>query len=126
MSTGKVPAETPPSTGTQLAGMATSVMQTFTPIKQICVLANGFHAYVDNPARQVEASHFCSHLTEDVRQCLIYDSHDSLIGVEYMISAALFEALPEGEKDYWHSHAYEVSSGCWSLRGCLRSWRTAR
>lgn len=31
-----------------------------------------------------------------------------LIGIEYMISTALFETLPEEEKKYWHSHKYEV------------------
>lgn len=34
-----------------------------------------------------------------------------LIGVEYVISRAMFEALPEQEKKYWHSHVYEVKSG---------------
>jgi hypothetical protein len=53
-----------------------------------------------------------SHLNEDVRQCVIYDSpdkHGRLIGVEYIISARLFEQLPAEEKKYWHSHVYEVS-----------------
>uniref|UniRef100_A0A915EDK4 DUF1264-domain-containing protein n=1 Tax=Ditylenchus dipsaci TaxID=166011 RepID=A0A915EDK4_9BILA len=55
-----------------------------------------------------------THLNEDVRQCVIYDSADAgarLIGVEYIISAKLFLQLPEDEKKYWHSHAYEVKSG---------------
>jgi hypothetical protein len=55
--------------------------------------------------------HIFSHLNEDVRQCVIYDSpdqHGRLIGVEYIISAKLFEQLPPEEKKYWHSHAYEV------------------
>ena len=44
---------------------------------------------------------------EDVRQCVIYDSPNSnarLIGIEYIISAKLFEQLPAEEKQYWHSH----------------------
>lgn len=54
-------------------------------------------------------------MTEDLRQCLIYDTADEktarLIGVEYIISRQMFEGLPDEEKRYWHSHAYEVSSG---------------
>lgn len=49
-----------------------------------------------------------------MRQCLLYDSGQPgarLIGVEYMISARLFEGLPEEEKKLWHSHRYEVQSG---------------
>lgn len=62
-------------------------------------------------ALQVEAHHYCSHLNEEVRQCIIYDSADNnarLIGIEYIISRRLFEALPEEEKKLWHSHQYEV------------------
>ena len=33
------------------------------------------------------------------------------MGVEYIISARLFETLPEEEKKLWHSHDYEVKSG---------------
>ncbi|RUP06170.1 DUF1264-domain-containing protein [Jimgerdemannia flammicorona] len=64
--------------------------------------------------RQVEAHHYCAHVNEDVRQCLIYDSGEAsarLIGVEYVISERLFDGLPEEEKKYWHSHNYEVKSG---------------
>jgi len=34
-----------------------------------------------------------------------------LIGIEYIVSERIFETLPEEEKRFWHSHAYEVSSG---------------
>ena len=63
---------------------------------------------------QVEAHHFCACPNAEVRQCVIYDSDRAdarLIGLEYIISAALFEQLPEEEKVYWHSHKYEVQSG---------------
>jgi hypothetical protein len=62
----------------------------------------------------VEAHHFCSHLNNDVHQCVIYDSDGPdarLIGIEYIISRELFESLPGEEKQYWHSHAHEVQSG---------------
>lgn len=35
--------------------------------------------------QQVEANHFCTHLTEDFHQCVIYDSDQKnakLIGIE--------------------------------------------
>ncbi|CAG8760783.1 14308_t:CDS:2, partial [Racocetra fulgida] len=44
----------------------------------------------------VEAHHYCSHLNDDFRQCVIYDSHEAdakLIGVEYIISARLFQRI---------------------------------
>ncbi|CAN1253223.1 Oil body-associated protein 1A [Linum perenne] len=64
--------------------------------------------------RQVEAHHFCGHLNEEVRQCLIFNSSESdarLIGVEYIITEPLFATLPDEEKPMWHSHEYEVKGG---------------
>jgi hypothetical protein len=60
------------------------------------------------------AHHYCSHLNQDVRQCVIYDSDRPdarLIGIEYIISGELFEKLSPEEKKLWHSHIYEVKSG---------------
>lgn len=51
---------------------------------------------------------------DEVRQCLLYDSPSKsarLIGIEYMISARLYETLPPEERRLWHSHVYEVKSG---------------
>ena len=56
----------------------------------------------------------------DVRQCLIYDTPEAnarLIGVEYMISAALFKTLDEAERRLWHSHVFEVKSGMLIMPG---------
>jgi hypothetical protein len=64
--------------------------------------------------RQVEANHFCTHLTEDFHQCVIYDSNQhnaKLIGIEYIVSERVFRSLPDDEKRLWHSHNYEVKSG---------------
>ncbi|KAJ5673760.1 hypothetical protein N7462_009199 [Penicillium macrosclerotiorum] len=91
-----------------------AVTQDFTPIKQICAHLNAFHVYAEDPSRCIEANHYCAHLTEDVRQCLIYDSDKAnarLIGVEYMVSPSLFETLPQEERKLWHSHEFEVRSG---------------
>ncbi|MCJ1275102.1 hypothetical protein MMC21_002902 [Puttea exsequens] len=94
--------------------------QNFAPVKQICAHLNAFHAYASDPGRCVEANHYCSHLNEDVRQCLIYDSASSparLIGVEYMISSALYKTLPTEERKLWHSHVFEVKSGMLIMPG---------
>ncbi|KAK6610834.1 DUF1264 domain protein [Botrytis cinerea] len=94
--------------------------QDFAPIKKICAHLNAFHVYVGEGEgegvnrRSVEANHYCTHLSGDVRQCLIYDAPTSparLIGVEYMITRRLYEKLDEEERKLWHSHDYEVKSG---------------
>ncbi|KAL4915669.1 hypothetical protein BDW62DRAFT_219227 [Aspergillus aurantiobrunneus] len=93
---------------------AASATQDFTPVKQICAHLHAFHVYAADPTRCVEANHYCTHLTEDLRQCLIYDSPAKtarLIGVEYMVSPRLFETLPPEERKLWHTHEYEVKSG---------------
>jgi len=91
------------------------MLESFKPINNIHAHFCAFHCYHDDRNRQVEAHHYCSHLTEDIMQCLIYDRDDiktaRLIGVEYVISAEIFGQLPDAEKKYWHPHAYEVKSG---------------
>lgn len=45
----------------------------------------------------MEAHHFCGNLSEDVIQCVIYDGNGGdakLMGLEYIVSARLFEGLP--------------------------------
>lgn len=64
--------------------------------------------------RQVEAHHFCSHVNEEMRQCLIYDGPDAnarLIGLEYIVTEKLFMTLPDEEKKLWHTHEWEVKGG---------------
>jgi len=105
---------------TQSLDAGAAMTQTFDPIKQIHAHLCGIHSYSGDPSRQVEAEHYCAHLNEDFRQCLIYDTDTKnarLIGVEYVISAKLFEGLDEEEKKYWHSHSYEVKSGVLSAPG---------
>jgi len=62
----------------------------------------------------VPAVHFCAHVRADLRQCLIYDSHEKdakLIGVEYMVPRHVYDHFPADEQKLWHSHEYEVKSG---------------
>ncbi|KAJ0110224.1 DUF1264 domain-containing protein [Diaporthe amygdali] len=91
-----------------------AMTQDFAPVKSICAHLNAFHVYADDPKRFVEANHYCSHLTEDVRQCILYDSPDPgarLIGIEYMITPKLYATLDAEERRLWHSHVFEVKSG---------------
>ncbi|TVY49165.1 Oil body-associated protein 1A [Lachnellula occidentalis] len=91
-----------------------SATQSFEPIKAICAHLNAFHVYASDPTRSVEANHYCTHLSADVRQCLIYDAPTNparLIGVEYMITPRLYETLDQEERKLWHSHDFEVRSG---------------
>lgn len=78
--------------------------------------------------RHVHAHHYCTHLSPDFHQCVIYDSDErdaKLIGIEYIVSekvhlgfvvsqdlsqspVQVFETFPMEEKKFWHSHKYEV------------------
>ncbi|RAK99494.1 OBAP family protein [Aspergillus ibericus CBS 121593] len=89
-------------------------IQDFKPVNNICAHLNAFHVYASDKTRCVEANHYCSHITEDIRQCLIYatpHANSPLIGIEYMITPKLFATLPPSERALWHTHIYEVSSG---------------
>jgi hypothetical protein len=84
------------------------------PLDRMNTYLNAFHFYADDMGRQVEAHHYCSHLYDDLHQCVIYDSDEPnarLIGIEYIVTERLFRQLPEDEKRLWHSHHYEVKSG---------------
>jgi hypothetical protein len=91
-----------------------ALVQNFAPPKRICAHLNAFHAYAHDPTRVSEANHYCAHLNDEVRQCLLYDSpapNARLIGVEYMVSSRIYETLDPEERKLWHSHVYEVKSG---------------
>ncbi|KAE8145490.1 hypothetical protein BDV25DRAFT_170482 [Aspergillus avenaceus] len=104
----------PKTTKSHILEAGASAIQVFTPPKQICAHLNAFHVYADDPTRCIEANHYCSHITEDIRQCLLYSSTNKdakLLGIEYMITPKLFDTLPPAEKRLWHTHEYEVKSG---------------
>ncbi|KAF2147593.1 uncharacterized protein K452DRAFT_331213 [Aplosporella prunicola CBS 121167] len=95
-----------------------SPRQEFKPLHNICEFLTAIHIYADEArqgkTRYVPATHFCSHVRKDLRQCLIYDSHEKnarLIGVEYMVPKSVYETFPPEEKKLWHSHDFEVKSG---------------
>jgi hypothetical protein len=75
---------------------------------------DGFHPMKDDPQVQMESHHYCNQVNEDFMQCVLFDGNTAdarLHGVEYIISAALYQRLPEQEKAYWHPHNYEILSG---------------
>src|SRR5437868_10854622 len=92
----------------------------FPPIGDIHAHVCGIHFYSGDMARQIIAEHYCSHLSDEVLQCVLYDSDKPSarwIGVEYIVSAKIFESLPPEEKKLWHSHNYEVKSGVLTAPG---------
>jgi len=42
------------------------------PLNNICAHLYGVHMYNGDMARQLYAHHYCSHLNEDIRQCLVF------------------------------------------------------
>jgi hypothetical protein len=102
----------PLSTKSSVLCAGANILQGFAPINSIHISVCGIHHYAGDIKRQVEAHHFCSHINEDVHQCVIYDSSQPnarLIGVEYIISKKIFDSLPKEEKKLWHSHSYDKS-----------------
>ena len=41
--------------------------QNFEPIKSVCAHLNAFHVYASDPSRSVEANHYCTYLSSEVR-----------------------------------------------------------
>jgi hypothetical protein len=91
-----------------------AALQTSAPLSGMDVYLVGFHPMKDNPSHQMEAHHFCRQVNEDSAQCALFDGNTdsaNLTGVEYIISAKLFDSLPAEERSYWHPHNYEILSG---------------
>lgn len=92
----------------------------FPPVGDIHAHVCGIHFYSGDMTRQLIAEHYCAHLSDEVLQCIIYDSNKPgarLIGIEYIVSARIFESLPAEEKKLWHSHNYEAKSGVLTAPG---------
>jgi hypothetical protein len=75
---------------------------------------NGIHVAKDDPKFQMEAQHYCRRLKSGMFQCVLFDSTGAdakLMGIEYIISDAVYKTLPDGEKKFWHPHPFEVLGG---------------
>lgn len=101
----------PKFTALQLGAKA---LQSTAPLKGFDAYLVGFHPAKDDPSMQMEAHHYCKVVNDDLIQCVLFDGNTAdanLIGIEYIVSEALFETLPADEMTYWHPHNYEVFSG---------------
>jgi hypothetical protein len=99
---------------TKALEVGADAMQDKTPVRSLNAYLDGFHFYNGNMQAQMEAHHYCGHLNEEVIQCVIFDGNEEdakIMGIEYIVSRGLFEALPPDEKRLWHSHVHEVRSG---------------
>ena len=104
----------PTAASTVALDKGANVLQSKPPIAAINAYLDGFHFYNGNMLGQMEAHHYCAILSDDMIQCVIYDGNVAdakLMGVEYIVSAKLFQTLPSEEKALWHSHVHEVKSG---------------
>ncbi|WP_419899127.1 OBAP family protein [Roseomonas sp. USHLN139] len=110
----------PPPAADRLLDAGAALLQGKAPLNAMNLYLDGFHFYADDMGRAVEAHHYCTHLTEDLHQCTIFDANHAgarLIGLEYIISEKLFLQLPEDEKPLWHSHHHETTSGLLVMPG---------
>jgi hypothetical protein len=100
------------------------------PPKQVEMYLDGFHNYKTDaglpPGKQLQlrVAHFCVHNSPDLIQCMLFDTnggvegkHPRLIGIEYVITDKVYQSLTSQEKQYWHPHDGEVSSGMLSMPG---------
>ncbi|HTU99443.1 MAG TPA: OBAP family protein, partial [Luteitalea sp.] len=90
------------------------------PVTAMSMHLVGFHPAKADAAMQMESHHFCNQVNEDLAQCVLFDGDTPearLHGVEYIISARLYDTLPSEERAYWHPHNYEILSGTLRLPG---------
>ncbi|XP_027339479.1 oil body-associated protein 2C-like [Abrus precatorius] len=102
--------------GQHVIDKGATMMQSLEPINMMSQHVCTFAIYSHDMSRQIETHHYCTHLTESLLQCAVYDSDDSnarLLGVEYIVPDYIFETLSPEEQKLWHSHAYEIKSGLW-------------
>jgi hypothetical protein len=75
---------------------------------------NGFHFLSGDTGAEISANHWCAIISDDFLQCVVYNTATTptrLAGIEYIISPKAFESLDMEERQLWHSHSYEVTSG---------------
>lgn len=110
----------PEAAKTRALESAANVIQSKGPVSKISMYLDGFHVSKDDPDLQMEAHHYCNQVNEDFAQCVLFDGNSAdsrLMGIEYIISAKLYDTLPPGEKAYWHPHNFEVLSGQLQMPG---------
>lgn len=96
------------------------VVQSKAPVDRISMYLVGFHPSKQDPSMQMESHHYCDQVNEEFAQCVLFDGNTDnarLHGIEYIISAGLYDTLPANERPYWHPHNYEILSGQLRLPG---------
>ncbi len=99
---------------TKVLEKGAEALQDLAPLRSFDHYLNGFHVMKSDPGLHMEAHHYCKGMNEEFTQCVIFDGNtrdSNMIGLEYIISEALFETLPAEEKKSWHPHNYEILSG---------------
>jgi hypothetical protein len=99
---------------TRVMEAGAALFQTQAPLRALNVYLDGLHFRSGEMGHQMDVHHYCGALNEELIQCVLFDGNGAdapMVGVEYVISARLFEGLPAEEKAMWHSHRYEVKSG---------------
>lgn len=78
----------------------------------------GIHMAKKDPRFQLITQHYCTAHShdghDDLFQCVLFDTtgkNAKLLGVEYIVTDAVYHKLPETEKKYWHAHTFEVLGG---------------
>ncbi|CAI5475357.1 unnamed protein product [Closterium sp. Yama58-4] len=77
-----------------------SLLQSFRPLKSFCQHVSTWAHYAQSPGRMIETHHLVARLTEDVLQCIVFDSDQPnarIVGVEYIVTESVFKKLPEEE-----------------------------
>lgn len=112
------PVKAPPgaekSARTEMLEAGAKALQSSGPAGKLDLHLVGIHPMKAHPSHQMVAHHFCQQVNQDFAQCVLFDGDDErarLTGIEYIISSAQFDKLPEAEKAYWHPHNYEILSG---------------
>lgn len=106
----------PCTMGSLIIDKGAQMFQSLTPVKQFQQHVCTWAIYSHDISRQIETHHYVARVNEDFLQSAVYDSDKSdarLIGVEYIVSDRIFEALPEEEQKLWHSHFHEIKEGLW-------------
>src|SRR5215218_3895424 len=83
------PAGAPESARTSALATAASTLQRDAPATNLDVYLVGFHPMRDDPAKQMEAHHFCHVVNEELMQCALFDGNTrtaNLTGIEYIVS----------------------------------------
>lgn len=93
---------------------ASTFLQTDAPVEALSLYLVGFHPMKAEPMMQLEVHHFCNRINEDFWQCALFDGNTrdaNLTGVEYIVSARLFQTLDQDEKKSWHPLNGAILSG---------------